>query len=205
MEEEQRDELNVCMTNQVGEKVEMDDEGERMVDDAKQEDVDEHAFELNMVMEEHEVEQVELSESEVFLIWMQLSLMNQTESAQVIQNAMRGSETRRGSSRILHWFPTEEEQGTKDQCHYAYPINLEDNRELSPVVICEQEVEEENRKRRVDINRRCLMDRGASSHYIEEVSKFIAYKWLQKLVKINAEITTIYGIDRGEVDIGMLI
>ena len=63
----------------------------------------------------------------------------------------------------------------------------------------------ENRKRRVDIDRRWLVDNGASSHYIKEISKFRAYKWLPKPVKINTGKGPIWGIARGEVDIRMVI
>ena len=98
---------------------------------------------------------------------------------------MRGSETGRESSGKLHCFSTEDEEDIQDQCPHTYPMNLDDDRELSAGVICEHEVDGENRKRRVDIDRRWLVDSGASSYYIKEVSQFRAYKWLQKPVKIN--------------------
>ena len=47
--------------------------------------------------------------------------------------------------------------------------------------------------------RRWLIDSGASSHCIKELSKFRAYRWLDKPVKINTGKGPIYGIARGEV------
>ena len=131
--------------------------------------------------------------------------MNQKESTQVIQNAMRGNEIVRGSSRILDCFPTEEEEGMKDQYPHEYPMHLEDDRELRPGVICEQEVDEENRKGRIDIEKRWLVNSGVHIYYVKEVSKFRAYKWLQKPIIINTGKRPIWGIARGGVEIGMLI
>ena len=76
----------------------------------------------------------------------------------------------------LHCFQTEEEEGSQDQCPYEYPVNISDDRVLIAGVVCEKELDMENRKRRVDIDRRWLVDSGASSHYIKEISKFRAYK-----------------------------
>ena len=105
----------------------------------------------------------------------------------------------------LYCFPTEEEEGSQDQCPYEYPVNISDDRVLIAGVVCEEELDAENRKRRVDIDRRWLVDSGASSHYIKEISKFRAYKWLPKPVKINTEKGPIWEIARGEVDIRMVI
>jgi len=105
----------------------------------------------------------------------------------------------------LHCFSTEEEEGSQDQCLYKYPGNISDNRVLIAGVVYEKELDVENRKRRLDIDRRWLVDSGASSHYIKEISKFRAYKWLPKAVKINMGKGPIWGIARGEVDIGMVI
>lgn len=55
------------MTNYKGEEAETDDEGEPLVDKAKEQNMDEPLFKVNMVIEENEEEQVELSESEVLL------------------------------------------------------------------------------------------------------------------------------------------
>jgi len=84
-------------------------------------------------------------------------------------------------------------------------MNISDDRVLITDVICEEELDVENRKRRVDIDRQWLIDSGASSHYIKDISKFRAYKWLPKPVKINIGKGPIWGIAREEVDVGIVI
>jgi len=63
----------------------------------------------------------------------------------------------------------------------------------------------ELKKKLVYEERRWLIDSGASSHYIKDLSKFRAYSWLDKLVKINTGKRPIYGIARGEVILHMQI
>ena len=124
---------------------------------------EEHPFELNMVMQEENDQADKLKKDRVREeLPFKLNIVMQKE------NIISGR---------LHCFPTEEEEeGSQDQCPYEYPVNISDDRVLIAGVICEEELDMENRKRRVDIDRRWLIDSGASSHYIKEISKFRAYK-----------------------------
>jgi len=107
----------------------------------------------------------------------------------------------------LHCVPTEEEESTKNQCPFPYPVPgvVEDERVLILGVICEGELEAENKIRKESDGRKWLIDSGASSHYIKGMAKFRAFKWLHKPVRINTGKGTIWGIARGEVEVVMEI
>jgi len=112
---------------------------------------EEHPFELNMVMQEEDEEgsqdqcpyeyPVNISDDRVLI-------------AGVICDKELDVENRKRIVGRLHCFPTkEEEEGTQDQCPYEYPVNISDDRVLITGVISEEELDVENRKRRVDIDR----------------------------------------------------
>ena len=54
-------------------------------------------------------------------------------------------------------------------------------------------------------SRRWLLDSGASSHYIKDISYFRAYHWLPQPVRVNTGKGPILGVARGEVDVVMSI
>ena len=54
-------------------------------------------------------------------------------------------------------------------------------------------------------SRRWLLDTGASSHFMKDLSKFRAYQWLDTLVEIHTGSGTLLGTARGEVELCVTI
>jgi len=97
-------------------------------------------------------------------------------------------------SGTIHYYPTSE----KDQ-------NRRDDLQNLVVFVESTNYMMELKKKPVYEERRWLIDSGASSHYIKDLSKFRAYSWLDKPVKINTGKGPIYGIARGEAILHMQI
>lgn len=72
-------------------------------------------------------------------------------------------------------------------------------------VICAHVIPPDMRTKKEKIERRWLLDSGASSHYVKELSRFRSYKWLDNPIQINTGKGIIWGVARGEIEITMAI
>ena len=106
---------------------------------------------------------------------------------------------------VMHCFPTEELECGPSDCPYVVPSDIPcDERVLTEGVICESELDD-SCLRKDYMPRRWLLDSGASSHYVKEMSRFRAYKWLTRPIRINTGKGPIWGVARGEVVVVMAI
>lgn len=72
-------------------------------------------------------------------------------------------------------------------------------------VICAHVIHPEMRTKKEKIERRWLLDSGASSHYVKDLSRFRSYQWLDTPIQINTGKGVIWGVARGEIEITMAI
>ena len=106
---------------------------------------------------------------------------------------------------VLHCFPTEEIECVPSDCPYTVPSDIPcDDRVLADGIICESTLDD-SCMRKDYMPRRWLLDSGASSHYVKEMSRFRAYKWLPRPIRINTGKGPIWGVARGEVVVVMSI
>ena len=84
-------------------------------------------------------------------------------------------------------------------------VFLPDDRTLINGAVFEQPITDQDLcaelRPRVEPIRRWLLDSGASSHYVKEISRFRAYQWHNKPVQILTGKGPILGLTRGEVDV----
>lgn len=86
---------------------------------------------------------------------------------------------------VLHCFPTEELECAPSDCPYVVPGDIPcDDLILADGVICECALDD-SCMRKDYMHRRWLLDSGASSHHVKEMSRFRAYKWLPRPIRIN--------------------
>ena len=83
------------------------------------------------------------------------------------------------------------------------PTCREEDSNLIGGVVCERENTDDTLVK--SASRRWLLDSGASSHYIKDISRFRAYQWLSQPIRINTGKGPILGVARGEVDVVMSI
>lgn len=63
----------------------------------------------------------------------------------------------------------------------------------------------DNKHRKTDMERKWLLDSGATSHYVKDVNPFRTYDWLDQPVKIYTGKGPVWGLARGEVEIVLAI